>query len=81
MHTTTGIPIDETQGTSTDASTLVLGCWPEFVIGQRKALELRASDAAGSAFEYDQVFIRAIMRVDAAVRHTGSFEVLKGVRA
>ncbi len=81
VHTTTGIPIDETQGTSTDASTLVLGCWPEFVIGQRKALELRASDAAGSAFEYDQVFIRAIMRVDAAVRHTGSFEVLKGVRA
>lgn len=81
VYTTTAIPIDETQGGSTDCSTLYLGCWPEFVVGQRKALELRASDEAGNAFEYDQVFIRAIMRVDANVRHAGSFEVLKGVRA
>lgn len=81
VFTTTAIPIDETQGTSTDCSTVYLGCWPEFVIGQRKALELRASDAAGNAFEYDQVFIRAIMRVDCNVRHADSFEVLKGVRA
>jgi HK97 family phage major capsid protein len=80
-YTSTAIPIDETQGTSGDCSTVVLGCWPEFVIGQRKALELRASDAAGNAFEYDQVFIRAIMRVDCNVRHADSFEVLKGVRA
>jgi HK97 family phage major capsid protein len=80
VFTTTAIPIDETQGTSTDCSTVYLGCWPELVIGQRKALELRASDAAGNAFEYDQVFIRAIMRVDANVRHADSFEVLKGVR-
>lgn len=81
VYTTTGVPITETQGESEDCSTLYLGCWPEFVIGQRKALELRASDAAGNAFEYDQVFIRAIMRVDAGVRHAQSFEVLKGVRA
>ena len=79
--TTTAIPVNETQGSSADCSTIYLGCWPEFVIGQRKALELRASDAAGNAFEYDQVFIRAIMRVDCNVRHAGSFEVLKGVRA
>ncbi len=80
VFTTTAIPINETQGTSTDCSTIYLGCWPEFVIGQRKALELRASDAAGNAFEYDQVFIRAIMRVDCNLRHADSFEVLKGVR-
>lgn len=80
VFTTTAIPVDEAQGASGDCSTLYLGCWPEFVIGQRKALELRASDAAGNAFEYDQVFIRAIMRVDANVRHAASFEVLKGVR-
>jgi len=81
VYTTTSISITETQGTNDDTSTIYLGSWPEFVIGQRKALELRASDAAGNAFEYDQVFIRAIMRVDANVRHTDSFEVLKGVRA
>lgn len=81
VFTSTAIPINETKGTSSDCSTVYLGCWPELVIGQRKALELRASDAAGSAFEYDQVFIRAIMRVDCNVRHAASFEVLKGVRA
>jgi HK97 family phage major capsid protein len=81
VFTSTAIPINETQGTSNDASTIYLGAWPEFVIGQRKALELRASDAAGNAFEYDQVFIRAIMRVDCNVRHGASFKVLKGVRA
>ncbi len=81
VYTTTAISIAETQGANDDASTIYLGCWPEFVIGQRKALELRASDAAGNAFEYDQVFIRAIMRVDCNVRHAASFEVLKGVRA
>ncbi len=80
VYTTTSVPINQTQGTSSDCSTVYLGCWPELVIGQRKALELRASDAAGNAFEYDQVFIRAIMRVDANVRHAASFEVLKGVR-
>ncbi len=81
VFTTTAVPIDETQGENSDCSTIYLGCWPEFVIGQRKALELRASDAAGNAFEYDQIFIRAIMRVDCNVRHAASFEVLKGVRA
>lgn len=81
VFTTTAIPVNEVRGTSSDCSTIYLGCWPEFVIGQRKALELRASDAAGSAFEYDQVFIRAILRVDCNVRHAASFEVLKGVRA
>lgn len=81
VFTTTAIPVNETRGTSNDCSTIYLGCWPEFVIGQRKTLELRASDAAGNAFEYDQVFIRAILRVDCNVRHAASFEVLKGVRA
>jgi len=80
VFTSTAIPINLTQGTSTDCSVIYLGGWPEFVIGQRKALELRASDAAGNAFEYDQVFIRAIMRVDCNVRHANSFEVLKGIR-
>jgi HK97 family phage major capsid protein len=81
VFTTTAIPINLTQGTSEDCSIIYLGCWPEFLIGQRKSLELRASDEAGSAFEYDQVFVRAIMRVDCNVRHAGSFEVLMGVRA
>ncbi|MCI0364453.1 MAG: phage major capsid protein, partial [Phycisphaerales bacterium] len=81
VFATTAIPINLTQGTNNDTSVIYLGAWSEFVIGQRKQLELRTSDAAGNAFEFDQVFIRAIMRVDCNVRHAASFEVLKGVRA
>lgn len=81
VFTSTAISIAQTKGSSNDCSTVYLGCWPEFVVGQRKMLELRASDAAGDAFEYDQVWIRAIMRIDCGLRHSGSFEVLKGVRA
>lgn len=80
IYFTTAIPVNLAVGGSSDCTNLYFGSWPEFVIGQRKTLELRASDVAGNAFEYDQVFVRAIMRVDANVRHTGSFEILKGVR-
>lgn len=80
VYFTTAIPITLTVGGSDDCTNLYFGAWPEFIIGQRKTLELRASDVAGDAFEYDQVFIRAIMRVDGNVRHPASFEVLKGVR-
>jgi HK97 family phage major capsid protein len=80
VYTTTQIPINLTVGTSTDCSEIYLGAWGEALIGQNMALELRASDEAGNAFEYDQTFIRAIMRVAFAVRHGESFEVLTGVR-
>ena len=77
---TTQIPINLTVGGSTDCSEIYLGSWPEALIGQRKAIEIRTSDEAGNAFEYDQVFVRAIMRVDFNVRHVESFQIITGVR-
>ncbi len=76
----TSIPIDQTQGTSSDCSTIYLGYWPDFVLGQLKILELALSKEAGDAFEYDLVYIRAILRADVNVRHAESFELLRGVR-
>lgn len=76
---TTAIPINLAVGSETAASEIYLGAWGEAIIGQRKTLELRASDEAGNAFEYDQVFIRALMRVDFNIRHVESFEILTGV--
>lgn len=80
LYTTTQIPINVTLGASTDTTSIYLGRWPDFAIGQRKMLELKASDSAGNAFEYDQVFIRGIERLDCNVRHPLSFSILRGCR-
>ena len=79
VYTTTAIPINLTHGSSSAASEIYFGAWGEAIIGQRKTVELRASDAAGNAFEYDQVFIRAIMRVAFNARYLEAFEILSGV--
>ncbi len=77
--TTTQIPINLTVGTATNASEIYLAAWREALVGQRRAIELRASDVAGTAFQNDQVWVRATMRVDFNVRHVESFQVLTGV--
>jgi len=77
VYLTTQIPINLGEGSN--RSEIYFGAWGEALIGQRKTLELRASDVAGDAFEYDQVFIRAIMRVDFNVRHEESFVVITDV--
>ena len=77
---TTAIPINLNIGGTATHTNVYYGAWGEALIGQRKTLELRASDVAGNAFEFDQVFIRAIMRVDFNVRHAEAFYVMRGVR-
>lgn len=77
---TTQIPINLTVGTSTDCSEIYLGAWAHLAYGQRKLLEIKASDEAGSAFENDQVFIRAIERYDVDVLHGAAFDITTGVR-
>ncbi|MCC6904302.1 MAG: phage major capsid protein [Anaerolineae bacterium] len=56
------------------------GHWRDLVVGMRKTIEIVASDVAGTSFEYDQTWIRAIIRADFAVRHPESIEVLTDVR-
>jgi HK97 family phage major capsid protein len=59
---------------------MYFGQWKDVIVGMRKTLELRASDEAGTAFQNDQTWIRAIMRLDVNIRHAESIEVLTDVR-
>lgn len=56
------------------------GNWKDLVVGMRKTIEIRASDEAGTAFEYDQTWIRAIMRWDMVLRHDESIQVLTAIQ-
>ena len=80
VFTTTQIPVNLTVGTSTDCSEIYIFAAREVLIGQRAAIELRASDTAGTAFETDTVLIRAIERVAFGLRHPESVQILTGVR-
>ena len=79
LRATTQIPIDLTQGTATNASYIVLGDFSEAIIAERKSLEFAVSTEAGDAFETVQTWIRVIMRMDFALRHPESFNVIRGV--
>jgi HK97 family phage major capsid protein len=78
-----GFPFQTTTQIAVDANTetqMYFGQWQDVVVGQRKTLEIVASNEAGTAFEYDQTWIRAILRLDVVLRHAESIEVLTDVR-
>ena len=80
--TSTNVSIAQTRGTANGtASWILLGDFQEAIIGQRMSVQLAASTDAGTAFEHDQTWVRAIMRVDLAIRHEQAFEILAGVTA
>jgi len=76
MHTTSNI----TRTGSPAESRGYFGQWNDVVVGQRKTLEIVASGEAGTSFEYDQTWIRAILRLDVALRHNEAMEVLTDIR-
>lgn len=65
--------------TDTAGSEVIFGNWAELFIGLWGGLEILASNVAGDntggAFSSDQLWIRAIQRTDAAMRHLASFVV------
>lgn len=74
---TTQIAIDTANNNETR---MFFGRWRDVVIGMRKTIEIMASNEAGTSYEYDQTWIRAIMRMDVNIRHAESIEVLTDVR-
>lgn len=76
--TTTQIP--NNLGGGSDESELYLGDWSELLIGEWGAMEILASNVAGSAFASDQTFVRAILYTDIAVRHGASFAIYTDVQ-
>lgn len=67
------------QSTLGPTGTMILGRWGDCVVGIRKQIEVISSNVAGTAFETDQTWIRAVMRWDMVLRHVESFQVLTGV--
>ncbi len=90
--TSTQVPVNQTRGTSTDASWIALGsdwsdaCW----IGESLALTLEASREASytpdggttwlSAYQNDQTLFRVLTETDIAFRRPTLFTVMTGVR-
>jgi len=71
--TTTQLPINLTKGSSgAVCSEVYFGNWAEVLIGQWMGIEILASNIAGTAFAYDQTWVRIISQVDIALRHAES---------
>jgi HK97 family phage major capsid protein len=71
--TTTQMPTN--LGSSTDQGEVIFGNWADLLIGMWGGMRLKASEDASTAFERDQLWVRAIMDVDVAIRRVESFTV------
>ncbi len=82
--TTTQIPVNLTKGSSSDCSEVYFGNWEELFVGMWAGLEIMSSDvagdASGGAFSSDQLWIRAIQRIDIGLRHAASFALCSDAR-
>jgi HK97 family phage major capsid protein len=78
LNKTTTVAVDTDNN---DETRMYFGQWKDVVVGQRKSLEIMATNQGGDSFEYDQTWIRAILRMDVIIRHPESIEILTDVRA
>lgn len=77
MLTSTIVPIDEEQGTSTDASPLIVGDFSQLLIGIRTQLRIRVLQEAFAS--NNQYGFLADLRADVAVAQPGAFSVIEGI--
>jgi HK97 family phage major capsid protein len=76
---TTNIPIDQTQGTDTASSTIVLLDRSQVVVGRRKQVEIAYSEHF--AFDADQTAIRLVARYDIQAINPAAIVKIIGVTA
>jgi len=74
---TTAAPIDEVEGTATDASSIVFGNYRDLLIGVRHQLEFRLFDSPLATT--GQILAVAWMRADVQLARPKSFAPLTGV--
>jgi HK97 family phage major capsid protein len=75
---TTAMPINETQGTSNDASSIILGNFAHMMIGVRKELHIMKFD--GPFIANDQIAFVARLRADVQLSQPAAFNRVRGVR-
>lgn len=74
---TTQIPVDETQGTSGDASRIITGHFPELWIGTRRSLRIEVlKERYAENFQYG---LLAFLRADVQLAHAESFCQIVGI--
>jgi HK97 family phage major capsid protein len=66
---------------SASESDIYLARWSDVIVGLRQDIEIQASNVAGTAFQNDQTWLRAILRMDVAVGHTEAVEILEGIQS
>jgi len=77
---TNQIPVDQTQGTSDEASCAFVGDFKNIVVGMRRQLSIDISPVAGTdTFAKVEALIRAYMRVDIAVLRENHFAKIIGI--
>jgi HK97 family phage major capsid protein len=74
---TTAAPIDETEGTGDDASSIILGDFSHLMIGMRTRVEIRVFDSPLAST--GQLLVVAWMRADVQLAQPKSFCRLKGI--
>lgn len=74
------IPNTYTYGSITSGTWIALGNWSDFVILDKAQLLIDVSNQAGTAFQKNQTWIRAIIRVGCGIRREESFYILKGAK-
>jgi HK97 family phage major capsid protein len=70
--TSTQMPTNLFSGTQGE---VIFGNWADVLVGMWGGMRLKASEDASTAFERDQLWVRAIMDVDVAIRRVESFTV------
>lgn len=74
---TTAAPIDETEDSRTDASSIVLGDFTQLMIGMRHQLEIRVFDQPYAST--GQLYVVAWLRADVQLAHPAAFCTLTGI--
>jgi len=74
---TTSIPVNETQGTASTASSIYVGDYSQCIIGMRANIRLQA--LVERYADYLQIGLLAYIRADVAVAHAPAFTRIEGV--
>lgn len=74
---TTGVPINQTQGTATTASSIIYGDFRQLMIGVREEISIRTFDQLYA--DTGQIALVAHARVDVQLAHAAAFCQLAGI--
>lgn len=76
FYTTNQVPADLTKGSGTDLSALILGNWPELIIGEWGVFEVLANPFADNAFAAGSIKVRCMQSVDINIGNPEAFAVI-----